>query len=74
MALPMSRKLKNFDQNVDIIHIQTPFFMGHLGQYLGWKYKLPVVHTYHTFWEEYLHYFPLVPKKLRNKVNLLLLT
>lgn len=74
MALPMSRKLKNFDQNVDIIHIQTPFFMGHLGQYLGWKYKLPVVHTYHTFWEEYLHYFPVVPKKLRNKVNLLLLT
>ncbi len=72
---PLSRKLRDFgNQKIDIIHIQTPFFMGHLGQYLGWRHKIPMVHTYHTFWAEYLHYFPLVPKGWRHRVDLLLLS
>ena len=75
MTSPLSKKLKNFEANhFDIIHIQTPFFMGHLGQFLGWKYDIPLIHTYHTFWADYLHYFPLLPKKLRKKVDLLLLS
>ena len=62
---PFSRILRRFKKlGVDIIHVQTPFSMGYLGQYLGWKYKIPVVHTYHTHWEEYLHYFPLFPKNI----------
>ena len=66
IILPFSRKLRKFsDTNWDIIHIQTPFFMGHLGQYIAWKYKIPSIHTYHTHWEEYTHYFPLLPKKIR---------
>lgn len=72
---PLSRKLRDFGrQKIDIIHIQTPFFMGHLGQYLGWRHKIPIVHTYHTFWAEYLHYFPLLPKRWRRQVDLLLLS
>jgi glycosyltransferase involved in cell wall biosynthesis len=72
---PLSRKLRDFgNQKIDIIHIQTPFFMGHLGQYLGWRHKIPIVHTYHTFWAEYLHYFPLLPKGWRRRVDLLLLS
>jgi glycosyltransferase involved in cell wall biosynthesis len=72
---PISRKLRQFkDMRFDVIHIQTPFSMGHLGQYLGWKYHIPVVHTYHTYWYEYLHYFPLLPAKLRKKADLLLFT
>lgn len=72
---PMSRKLKQFKElNIDVIHIQTPFMMGHLGQYLSWRYKIPVVHTYHTYWMEYLHYFPLLPERLRKQADLLLLT
>jgi len=72
---PLSRKLRDFgNQKIDIIHIQTPFFMGHLGQYLGWRHKIPMVHTYHTFWAEYLHYFPLLPKSWRRRVDLLLLS
>ena len=72
---PLSRKLRDFgSQKIDIIHIQTPFFMGHLGQYLGWRHKIPIVHTYHTFWAEYLHYFPLLPKSWRRQVDLLLLS
>jgi len=75
MISPLSRKLRLFKRlKFDVIHIQTPFFMGHLGQYLGWKHKIPVVHTYHTLWSEYLHYFPLVPKRLRHTVDLLVLS
>ncbi len=72
---PLSRKLRMFGRlKFDIVHIQTPFFMGHLGQYMAWKHKIPTVHTYHTFWAEYLHYFPLIPKRLRQTIDLLLLS
>ncbi len=72
---PLSRHLRHFDDNqFDIIHVQTPFSMGHLGQYLGWRYNIPVVHTYHTYWEEYLHYFPILPQKLRKKLYIHLLS
>lgn len=72
---PFSRQLRKFkSQHFDIIHVQTPFSMGHLGQYLGWKYNIPVVHTYHTHWEEYLHYFPLLPHAIRKKLSILLLS
>lgn len=72
---PLSRQLRNFEENnFDIIHVQTPFSLGHLGQYLGWRYKIPVVHTYHTYWEEYLHYFPLLPKPICKMVYNKLLT
>lgn len=72
---PLSRKLRLFKHlKFDVIHIQTPFFMGHLGQYLGWKHRIPVVHTYHTLWAAYLHYFPVLPKALRQTVDLLVLS
>lgn len=72
---PFSRKLKAFkEMDFDIVHIQTPFFMGHLGQYLGWKHDIPIVHTYHTYWFEYLHYFPLLPKRFRKRADMLLFT
>lgn len=75
MISPLSRKLKQFKAlNFDIIHVQTPFFIGHLGQYLSWLYRLPLVHTYHTLWAEYLHYFPALPKQLRHQADMLLLT
>ena len=72
---PLSRKLKQFKNlKPDIIHIQTPFFMGHLGQFLSWKHDIPLVHTYHTYWMEYLYYFPLLPKKFRRNADDLFFT
>jgi len=59
---------------LDTDDIETPFFMGHLGQYMAWKHNIPTVHTYHTFWAEYLHYFPLIPKRFRQTIDLLLLS
>jgi 1,2-diacylglycerol 3-alpha-glucosyltransferase len=75
MTSPLSRKLTEFKSHeFDVVHVQTPFFMGHLGQFLAWKNKIPVVYTYHTFWEEYLHYFPVLPSKIRKKLYISLLS
>jgi 1,2-diacylglycerol 3-alpha-glucosyltransferase len=47
----------------DIIHIQTPFAAHYAGIELACRYSVPVIATYHTFFEEYLHhYLPLLPK------------
>ncbi len=42
--------------NLDIIHTQTEFGMGHLGRKIANQLKIPVVHTYHTIYEDYTHY------------------
>lgn len=47
----------------DIIHIQTPFAAHFLGVRLARELGIPRVETYHTFFEEYLHYYiPFLPK------------
>jgi glycosyltransferase involved in cell wall biosynthesis len=52
-------------QRFDVLHIHTPFIAHYAGLYLAKQLKIPVVETYHTFFEEYLyHYIPLVPRAL----------
>ncbi len=47
----------------DLIHIHTPFVAHYAGFRLARRFGVPVVESYHTFFEEYLfHYVPLVPK------------
>lgn len=47
----------------DLIHIQTPFVAHYAGLRLARRWRLPVVASYHTFFEEYLyHYVPLLPR------------
>ncbi len=40
----------------DCIHVHHPMFVGPVALYLGKKYNLPVIYTYHTKYEDYLHY------------------
>ena len=47
---------------MDLIHIHTPFTMGNIGIKVGKKLGVPIIHTYHTFFEKYLHYFPILPE------------
>ena len=42
--------------NLDIIHTHTEFALGFFGKLLSKQFKIPLVHTYHTMWEEYVHY------------------
>lgn len=49
----------------DLVHIQTPFVAHYLGLKLARMLGLPVVETYHTYFEEYLYnYVPWLPKPL----------
>ena len=50
-------------KNFDLIHIHTPFIAHFAGLKLAKKLGLPVLETYHTFFEDYLHhYLPWIPK------------
>jgi len=50
------------EQGVDRVHVQTPFVAHGAGRHLARALGVPVLTTYHTFFEEYLHhYLPLVP-------------
>ena len=50
-------------ENFDVIHIHTPFVAHYAGLKLGKLLQIPVVETYHTFFEDYLHhYLPCIPK------------
>ncbi|MBK9131415.1 MAG: glycosyltransferase [Gammaproteobacteria bacterium] len=47
----------------DIVHIQTPFVAHYAGIRLARDLGLPVIESYHTYFEEYLyHYIPLLPR------------
>lgn len=47
------------EEKFDVIHVHHPMICGYAALYLGRKYGIPVAYTYHTRYEEYLHYFKL---------------
>ncbi|GFH41326.1 glycosyltransferase family 4 protein [Lactococcus insecticola] len=42
--------------DLDIIHTQTEFGLGILGKLVARQLKIPVIHTLHTKYEDYVHY------------------
>lgn len=50
-ALKMAREFQ-----LDVVHTQTEFSLGFVGKYIAEKLNLPHLHTYHTMYEDYLHY------------------
>ena len=52
-------------EQYDLIHIHTPFVAHYLGLKLAHLLNVPVVETYHTFFEDYLHhYLSIIPKPI----------
>ncbi|MBQ7083955.1 MAG: glycosyltransferase family 4 protein [Anaerotignum sp.] len=47
---------KIIDLNLDIIHTQTEFCLGALGRFISTTQGIPLIHTYHTMYEDYVHY------------------
>ena len=45
-------------ERFDCIHVHHPMFVGPWALWLGKKYDIPVIYTYHTRYEDYLHYIP----------------
>lgn len=51
-----SKIQKVIDMNLDVIHCHTEFTMGRLGRKVARKTNVPIVHTYHTMYDDYLHF------------------
>jgi len=53
------------ERRFDIVHIHTPFLAHYAGLRFAREQGIPVVATYHTLFEEYLHhYVPLIPRRI----------
>ncbi len=42
--------------NLDVIHSQTEFGVGTFARIISKQFNIPLVHTYHTMYEDYIHY------------------
>jgi glycosyltransferase involved in cell wall biosynthesis len=52
----LTRLMKEFSP--DIVHSHCPFFMGDFALRLSRQHALPLVFTYHTMFEQYVHDWP----------------
>lgn len=64
--------IKTWD--LDVIHSQTEFGIGYFSRIVSKKLDIPVVHTYHTLYEDYVYYvthghFDNLAKKLAIKIT-----
>lgn len=68
-VLRIAKKLK-----LDIVHNQTEFSLGLMGKEVAHSLGIPCIHTYHTMYNDYLHYIAngriLKPKDVATLVRL----
>lgn len=60
LAIPFHGRLKSILRTwqPDLVHVHSPFLLGRLGARQARVLKKPLVFTFHTLYEEYVHYFP----------------
>ncbi len=65
LAIPFSFKIHKIIKNLelDIIHSQHPNLLGGAAAKWAKRKKIPLVFTWHTLYDQYVHFAPLVPKK-----------
>lgn len=72
-SIKATKRIKKW--NLDIIHTHTEGSMGLYGRLLAKQFDIPVVHTYHTMYEDYIYlitkgYFDKPAKKLLEVLTL----
>lgn len=62
IALPISKLAREYVSNIDLdlIHVHSPFTLGQVGVKVVRHLDIPIVFTYHTLYDQYMHYAPLV--------------
>lgn len=55
------------DLGIDIIHSQHSNLLGDTAMKWAKKKRVPIVYTWHTLYDNYTHYVPLIPDKLASK-------
>ncbi|MDY6825814.1 MAG: glycosyltransferase family 4 protein [Bacillota bacterium] len=60
LPIPISAQLGSTIKRLklDIIHSHSPFLLGSMGARAARKFKLPLVFTFHTLYDQYVHYIP----------------
>ena len=67
MIYSFKAKKKIKELNLDVIHSQTEFGIGTFARLGAMELDIPIVHTYHTLYEEYLN--SLTKNKIKYMVN-----
>ena len=67
MIYSFKAKKKIKELNLDVIHSQTEFGIGTFARLVAMELVIPIVHTYHTLYEEYLN--SLTKNKIKYMVN-----
>jgi glycosyltransferase involved in cell wall biosynthesis len=70
LAIPHSPKINNFIKNLDldIIHSQHPNLLGKEAKKWAKIKNIPLIFTWHTLYDKYTHFVPLIPEKIANKI------
>jgi len=71
LAFPFSFHLGNILEKwqPEIIHAHSPFILGHVGSSCARRLEKPLFFTFHTLYDEYVHYFPIAQKITKNVVR-----
>lgn len=61
LALPLNPGMMALMKKLqlDLIHVHSPFTMGRVGLHYARKFDLPLLFTYHTRYDQYVHYLPM---------------
>ena len=73
IPLPISAQFSPTIKKIglDVIHVHSPFILGSLGARAARRHRLPLVFTFHTLYDQYVHYVPFVEEASRQIVQLI---
>ncbi|MGE5545140.1 MAG: glycosyltransferase family 4 protein [Bacillota bacterium] len=71
LAVPLSPRVNLVAKklNLDIIHVHSPFILGQMGARCSRNLGIPLVFTYHTLYDQYVHYVPVAQEIAREWAN-----
>ena len=71
IAVPVNPKLLLAikEMSPDVIHAHSPFNLGKMGITIGHLLEIPVVFTFHTMYNMYSHYMPLIGENISDLVE-----
>ena len=66
IPIPYSLKINKIldNLNLDIIHSQHPNLLGSAAMRWAKKKNIPLVFTWHTLYDQYAHFFPIIPQSV----------
>ncbi len=65
LAVPYSWRIRRIlkELKIDVVHSQHPNLLGSAAARVARKKKVPLVFTWHTLYNHYAHFVPLIPEK-----------